>query len=295
MELKKINESNLVYHIKQEIILLIFLKTTKFVVLEKLTHKVNKMFSNNPFNPKQQKNELRDFDSAAIDRKDEMLKREINAFIEDTRQMALNVVYALVDTITQDNLADDELPSDCFDALITEAIGDDDNATYYQALTNSIVDVFLSFGVDESTILKIFEGDIDVADTAIEAAVSTVIANIPDDGDALYTFEREFIYGVPTESDPDEKGFDSATGKKLSRGQITTKTVAGRRVHYKAQFAIRDGVQMVVNRRLGSQKLALSAKQRGAIKKAQLKALSANAIKKRVKSITKGRKMKLYS
>lgn len=117
---------------------------------------------------------------------------------------------------------------------------------------------------------------------------------MPDEGDPLDAFEREFIYGIPTEPDPNEKGFDSATGKKLSKGQITTKTVGGRRVHYKANFAVRNGEKVLVNKRMNAPKIRQSAEQRAATKKAQLKAHSANAIKKRTKSITKGRKMKLY-
>jgi hypothetical protein len=50
-----------------------------------------------------------------------------------------------------------------------------------------------------------------------------------------------------------------------------------------------------VNKRIGNQKIRQSAEQRAATKKAQLKAHSVNASRKRMKSIGKGRKMDLYS
>ncbi|ENU27954.1 hypothetical protein [Acinetobacter modestus] len=253
--------------------------------------------SDNPFNQKPRQNLIRDFDSSAQKNQSHvLLKREIDAFIEEVRQQALNIIYALVETISTDSLADDELPTDCLDALIIEALGGvgDDENIYHQLLTNCVIDAFLSFGVSEDAIHTIFDIDIEAADDAIEAATATIIANMPNDGEPLETFEREFIYGTPSEAD-EEKGFDAATGKELSNGTLTKKNVGGREIHYKAHFAIRNGAKILVNKRIGNQKIRQSAEQRAATKKAQLKAHSVNASRKRMKSIGKGRKMDLYS
>jgi len=249
--------------------------------------------SDNPFNQKPQQNFIRDFDSSAQKNQSHvLLKREIDAFIEEVRQQALNIIYALIETIITDNLADDELPTDCLDALIIGALGyaEDNEDIYHQLLTNCIVDAFLSFGVSEDTIHTIFNIDIEAADDAIEAATVTIISNMPHDGESLENFEREFIYGIPTEAD-EEKGFDAATGKELSNGTPTKKNVGGREIHYKAHFAIRNGAKILVNKRIGNQKIRQSAEQRAATKKAQLKAHSVNASRKRMKSIEKGRKL----
>ena len=150
---------------------------------------------------------------------------------------------------------------------------------------------FSTFGVDDSVIQEIFSDNVDAADAAIEAAASTVIANMPDEGDPLDELVREFIYGEPDE----EEGFDSIGGKKkLSRGQMSTKTVGGRKVRYKAIAAIRNGIKKIVNKRLPGQKIRLSSGQKAGLKKARLRALSANAIRKRMKSLIKGKKMGLH-
>ena len=155
----------------------------------------------------------------------------------------------------------------------------------------SIDDAFSTFGVDDSVIQEIFSDNVDAADAAIEAAASTVIANMPDEGDPLDELVREFIYGEPDE----EEGFDSIGGKKkLSRGQMSTKTVGGRKVRYKAIAAIRNGIKKIVNKRLPGQKIRLSGDQKAGLKKARLKAMSANSIRKRIKSLTKGKKMGLH-
>jgi hypothetical protein len=52
--------------------------------------------SDNPFNQKPRQNFIRDFDSSAQKNQSHiLLKREIDAFIEEVRQQALNIIYAL--------------------------------------------------------------------------------------------------------------------------------------------------------------------------------------------------------
>ncbi|MFC6628590.1 hypothetical protein [Acinetobacter beijerinckii] len=254
--------------------------------------------ANNPFNQKPQKNVLRAFDSAAAEISSSVKTltssiREELSFIEHVRELALNIVSDLVDAVTDNTLDEEELPTDRLDFLILDALdgADDENSTLENALVSSIDDALSSFGVDDSVIAEIFSDNVEAADAAIEAAASTVIANMPDDGDPLDELVREFIYGEPDE----EEGFDSVGGKKkLSRGQMSTKSVGGRKVRYKAIAAIRNGVKKIVNKRLPGQRIRLSSEQKAGLKKASLKSRSANSLRKRMKSLLKGKKIGLY-
>ena len=255
--------------------------------------------ANGPFNKNpNQPLVLRDFDSAAagittsVNTMTSSIREELS-FIEHVRETALHIVSDLVNAVSDGTLEEDELPTDRLDSLIIDAIdgADDEDGTYENALVASIDDAFSTFGVDDSVIQEIFSDNVDAADAAIEAAASTVIANMPDEGDRLDELVREFIYGEPDE----EEGFDSIGGKKkLSRGQMSTKTVGGRKVRYKAIAAIRNGIKKIVNKRLPGQKIRLSSGQKAGLKKARLRALSANAIRKRMKSLIKGKKMGLH-
>ena len=255
--------------------------------------------ANGPFNKNpNQPMVLRDFDSAAagittsVNTMTSSIREELS-FIEHVRETALHIVSDLVNAVSDGTLEEDELPTDRLDSLIIDALdgADDEDGTYENALVASIDDAFSTFGVDDSVIQEIFSDNVDAADAAIEAAASTVIANMPDEGDPLDELVREFIYGEPDE----EEGFDSIGGKKkLSRGQMSTKTVGGRKVRYKAIAAIRNGTKKIVNKRLPGQKIRLSSDQKAGLKKARLRALSANAIRKRMKSLIKGKKMGLH-
>ena len=255
--------------------------------------------ANGPFNKNpNQPLVLRDFDSAAagittsVNTMTSSIREELS-FIEHVRETALHIVSDLVNAVSDGTLEEDEVPTDRLDSLIIDALdgADDEDGTYESALVASIDDAFSTFGVDDSVIQEIFSDNVDAADAAIEAAASTVIANMPDEGDPLDELVREFIYGEPDE----EEGFDSIGGKKkLSRGQMSTKTVGGRKVRYKAIAAIRNGIKKIVNKRLPGQKIRLSSDQKAGLKKARLKAMSANSIRKRIKSLTKGKKMGLH-
>ena len=256
--------------------------------------------ANGPFNKNpNQPLVLRDFDSAAagittsVNTMTSSIREELS-FIEHVRETALHIVSDLVNAVSDGTLEEDELPTDRLDSLIIDALdgADDEDGTYENALVASIDDAFSTFGVDDSVIQEIFSDNVDAADAAIEAAASTVIANMPDEGDSLDELVREFIYGEPDEV---EDGFDAVDlRKKPSRGQMSTKTVGGRKVRYKAIAAIRNGIKKIVNKRLPGQKVRLSGDQKAGLKKARLKAMSANSIRKRIKSLTKGKKMGLH-
>lgn len=227
-------------------------------------------------------------------------QREQQSFIEHVREQALHIVSHLADTIIEGKLEEGELPSDLLDGLMLEALDglDDDDSDIEGALAGSIQDALSSFDVDDSVINEMFSDNVDAADAAIEAAAATIIANMPDEGEPLDEFAREFIFGEP---DDIEEGFDSISGKRLTKAQTKAKVgafshkkVGGRKVAYKGVLAIRKGIKTIVNKRLPGQKIRQSADQKQAIKKARLKAQTANSIRQRVKSFKKGRKMGLY-
>lgn len=240
--------------------------------------------------------ELRSFDSASEIAKSVAVvvnstQREMQSFIEFCRQNALLIVSSLIETVSENKLEEDELPTDCLDGLILDVLEgvDDSDTTLEDGIHAALADAFMTLGVDESMVTEIFGDNIEAADAAIEAASETVLANLPDDGDPMDQFVREFIYGEADE----EPDFDSATGK-LSRGQMTTKAFNGHKIRYKAVAAIRHGIKTIINKRLPGQKVRLSASQRAATKKARIKAVTANALNKRMRSLAKGRKSGLY-
>lgn len=229
---------------------------------------------------------------------DAVNQREMQSVIEQARSDALNVVTGLLETVSNNEYEADELPTDVLDGLIMEATDnsddpDDTDDTYFDLLSGGISDALESLGVDESVISDMFGDDLDVANSAVETAVDTAIANLPDAGDDLDNFVRDFVFG---EEDSEEvAGFDSI-GKKIKaqNGAMRVRKVGGRKIAYRGTVAIRQGKKTIVNKRIGNQKIRLSAKQKGAIKKARLKAFTANAIKSRVKSLKKGHRLGVY-
>lgn len=253
----------------------------------------------NPFGPTTKKPlTLRAFDSAAenistVVSKVSSTDREQQSVIEQVRQIALNILSDTVDTISEGNLEEGELGIDYLDALIFDALdGADDEGTYENALMASLSDAFLTFGVDATDIEEIFSEDAEVADAALEAAANTVLANTPDEGPELEELVREFIFG---EADETEEGFDSMAKKiKARNGAFSQRKVNGRKVHYRGVLAIRQGVKTVVNKRLPGQKVRLTSAQKAGMKKARLHAFTANAIRKRLRSFNKGKRLGIY-
>ncbi|MEO4181461.1 hypothetical protein [Acinetobacter pittii] len=253
----------------------------------------------NPFGPTTNKPlALRAFDSAAenisvVVSKVSSTDREQQSVIEQIRQIALDILADTVDTISEGNLEEGELAVDYLDALIVDALDSaDDESTYENALIASLSDAFLTFGVDATDIEEIFSEDTEVADAALEAAANTVLANTPDEGPELEELVREFIFG---EADETEEGFDSMAKKiKARNGAFSQRKVNGRKVHYRGVLAIRQGVKTVVNKRLPGQKVRLTSAQKAGMKKARLHAFTANAIRKRLRSFNKGKRLGIY-
>ncbi|ADI90458.1 hypothetical protein IIQ44_03785 [Acinetobacter oleivorans] len=252
----------------------------------------------NPFGPTTQKPlELRKFDSAAeqistVANKVSSSDREQQSVIEQVRQIALNILSDTVDAISENQLEEDEMGIDYLDGLIIDALGDANDAIYENALMSSLSDAFLTFGVVDTDIEEIFSENIEAADVALEAAVNTMLANMPDDGPELEELIREFIFG---EADETEEGFDSIAKKiKARNGAFSQRKVNGRKVHYRGVLAIRQGQKTVVNKRLPGQKVRLTTAQKAGMKKARLHAFSANAIRKRLRSFNKGKRLGIY-
>ncbi|MGC9655366.1 UNVERIFIED_CONTAM: hypothetical protein KWD66_14315 [Acinetobacter pittii] len=254
----------------------------------------------NPFGPTTKRPlALRAFDSAAenisaVVSKVSSTDREQQSVIEQIRQIALDILSDTVDTISEGNLGEGELAVDYLDALIVDALdsADNDESSFEDALMASLSDAFLTFGVDTTDIEEIFSDDTDVADAALEAAANTVLANMPDDGPDLEELVREFIFG---EADETEEGFDSMAKKiKARNGAFSQRKVNGRKVHYRGVLAIRQGIKTVVNKRLPGQKVRLTSAQKAGMKKARLHAFSANAIRKRLRSFNKGKRLGIY-
>lgn len=254
----------------------------------------------NPFGPTTKRPlELRKFDSAAeqiatVATQVSSSDREQQSVIEQVRQTALNILSDTVDTISEGKLAEDELGVDYLDALIVDALdgADDEEGTYENALMASLSDAFLTFGVDTTDIEEIFAENVEAADAALEAAANTVLANMPDEGPELEDLVREFIFG---EADESEEVFDSIAKKiKARNGAFSQRKVNGRKVHYRGVLAIRQGQKTVVNKRLPGQKVRLTTAQKAGMKKARLHAFSANAIRKRLRSFNKGKRLGIY-
>jgi len=254
----------------------------------------------NPFGPTTKKPlMLRAFDSAAenisaVVSKVSSIDREQQSVIEQIRQIGLDILSDTVDTISEGNLGEGELAVDYLDALIVDALdaADNDEGTYENALMASLSDAFLTFGVDTTDIEEIFSEDTEVADAALEAAANTVLANTPDEGPELEELVREFIFGDANET---EEGFDSMAKKiKARNGAFSQRKVNGRKVHYRGVLAIRQGIKTVVNKRLPGQKVRLTSAQKAGMKKARLHAFSANAIRKRLRSFNKGKRLGIY-
>lgn len=255
------------------------------------------------------KKQTDEFDSAQSEQiKDKLSPMQYKALIADIsniRGASLGIALDLIDAVT-DNSLGDETPSDYLDGLISEAVGLDDDeevdVTLYDIFTANIADAFSSLGLDDPSIEDMFSDDTEVADAAIEAACETAVANLPDEGEDLDKFYDDFVFGYgETEILDDKVEFDAVKpvrkGSKEDKakvGALSMRKVNGKRIAYKGVAVIRHGHRTIVNRRLPNQKIRLSAAQKQALKKANAKAQTPNAILQRTKSWRKGKKMGLY-
>ena len=242
------------------------------------------------------------FDSAAGDAAqkiglDPIDSRAALAVMQGFRQSALAIALQISDDISSNSLDDGELASERLDSYMLDVLGVDEgeepDANSLSLLSASVADAFETLGCSEDLVADIFNEDPATADSAIESAADTVIGSMPDDGDAMDSLVKGFIYGFssPDMSDieDDEAGFDAMgkPGKKLAAGKRTTKKVNGRTIVYQAKKVVRNGKVTVVNKRI-SGKLILSAAQRAGMKKLHAKPKSASSFKKAHRSIVKG-------
>lgn len=245
---------------------------------------------------------------------DPISERMAIAATSQMRLNALNVAFMLSAILTDGEYDDEELlPSEVLDNLMIEAFTDDDdddsdmdNIDENVRITFSahVSDALSTLGVEDAVIDDLFDDDIEVADAACLAAAETVLENMPDDGEAFDDFVAGFAYSDDG-GDEYEESFDGMSdkyqfdaAKPKVAGKHSVKTVNGKKYVYKAVKAIRkvNGKRKVtvINKRLGDQAFKLSAKQKGALKKARKKSKTASAIKRQVKSLKMGIKASIY-
>lgn len=242
------------------------------------------------------------FDSAAGDAAQVVLSLDDQAFnneILGLRRDALFAVWQLVDDLLEDDLDDDELPNDRLDAYLSsenESDDDDENQLEQQTMqikAANMADAMASLGVSDDLIAAAFDTDVDAADDALAQIAEIVVAATPT-GEDLDDFITQFLYGddgLDMEAGQVDQ-YDSAT---LGKNKVR-KTKSGQTLVYRGVKAVRQGKITVVNKRVGntSMKVKLSPKQKMALKKAAMKAVRPNAIKKRLKSLSIGHRQGIY-
>lgn len=220
---------------------------------------------------------------------------EFNHHISMLRKSSLIVALSLADAIASKDLDENELPSDRLAVLMAGFSGTEDgdeievDEPTLDIITANVQDAFASFGVSDDLISAAFDEDVTEADQAIEAIAEIVESTVPTDDDQLEEFVREFVFGADSsEIDDDGSIYDAAVV-----GKTTVKAGKFGKVRYKAVKAVRNGKVVVKNMRIGG-KVRLSPKQKQALMKARVKAHSSGAIKKRMRSLAKGKRAGLY-
>lgn len=222
------------------------------------------------------------FDSAQSEQVEEKLTDiEHNALVADIANMrgwALQVVLNLIDALS-DGLEEDETPSSIMYELIDDVLGEDDNEgqdLLESLFAANLAEAFSELGVDDETITDIMSDDSELADAAIEAAIETATANLPDAGEPLDEFYNEFVYGFEVGADALKDEYDAV--KK----------------NFKQKKAIRNSELTMVWVRTGGRPKKLSPEQKKARQKGGVHAHTAEAEKKRAKSIKIGKILGLY-
>lgn len=235
-------------------------------------------------------------------------ERMAKAANEQMRMGALSVVFLLASILLDDSFDSEELlPSELLDSLMLEAFDnsddEDDEGTAVDdavktTLSAHVSDALSTLGVADDIISDLFNDDVEIADAATLNAAETVLENMPDDGEDFDDFVAAFVYS-DYEDDTDEANFDSMgqpqfdAAKKLRAGKKTVKKVNGKTLVYKAIKAIRNGKKVVINKRI-SGNIKLTSGQKGALKKARRKSGNSAAIRKQMRSLGKGIRMKIY-
>lgn len=211
---------------------------------------------------------------------------------EHFRHEAVDIVSTLLSNAEDD--FEDVLPSALLDDSIAESLedlgfddGDHETAKHAEnMLLACITDLLDGLGVDSSTVQDMFSDNVDLADSSIENACQTALANLPDD-DEIDDFYTSFVYG-----DDISHEFDSAT---LTAGKVSTKKRGNQKFKYVAVKAVRNGKITTVNKRVkGQGKVKLSPAQKQALAKAQAKAQTGASKARRELSVIKGLKAGLY-
>ncbi|RLL18995.1 hypothetical protein [Acinetobacter chengduensis] len=242
------------------------------------------------------------FDSAAGDMAEDIMQLDDKALESEIlalRRSALYGVLQLADDVLTDDLDDSELPSDRLDAYLLGGAGE--GGEEHDQLTEQVLqikaanmaDAMSSLGVDDDTIEKAFGENVDEADEAIEKIAEIISTNLPAE-DERGEFITAFIFG--------DDGLDMEAGQvaEYDSAQVgktkVRKTKSGQTLVYRGVKAVRAGKVTVVNKRIGntSMKVKLSAKQKNALRKASAKAVSPNAIKRRLKSLQIGKRQGIY-
>lgn len=194
------------------------------------------------------------------------------------RGWALQVVLNLIDALSE-GLEEDETPSSIMYELIDDVLGEDDNEgqdLLESLFAANLAEAFSELGVDDETITDIMSDDAELADAAIEAAIETATANLPDAGEPLDEFYNEFVYGFEVGADALKDEYDAV--KK----------------NFKQKKAIRNSELTMVWVRTGGRPKKLSPEQKKARQKGGVHAHTAEAEKKRAKSIKIGKILGLY-
>jgi hypothetical protein len=231
-------------------------------------------------------------------------KRATLAGTQEMRKVGLSIVIELAESITENALDTDETPSERLDALMSGALGLDDDESdnaLVPLLSEHMVDALSGFKVPVAMIADAFGENSDVADSAIDQMSEIVIANLPSKGAELDDFIKDFVYGF---SEPDMSDADSSDEveeydsmgkpkKKLGVGQKTTKKVNGHTLQYKAVKAVRHGKIVTVNKRIGGT-VVLTASQKAAVHKLHAKPRTSSMMKMAMRSLVKGKKANIY-
>ena len=229
------------------------------------------------------------FDSAQSEQIEEKLTDiEHNALVADIANMrgwALQVVLNLIDALSE-GLDEDESPSSIMYELIDDVLGEDDNEgqdLLESLFAANLAEAFSELGVDDETITDIMSDDAELADAAIEAAIETATANLPDAGEPLDEFYNEFVYGFEVGADALKDEYDEVV-------QFPTKP------KYKNKKVVRDKKVKTIKVRTFPKpnEKNLDPDVKKVLQEGRKKAHSEEANKQRAASLKIGYEKKLY-
>lgn len=242
--------------------------------------------------PANNPNQLDDLSGAAkiMSEAESLDVQALNSEIHASRYLALAILIALANDIFNSDLEEGETPADRLDALLSVADSEDDEENFaLSVLIANMQDAAVSLGVPEDVAMGAFDSsNAEVQDDYIETLAEFVNSNIPDD-EEFEQFRDDFVYGSPDKFDPEEAEQLDAIGA----GKTSVKKRNGRTLVYRAVKAIRNGKIKIVNKRIGGT-AKLSAKQKQAVKRMQAKSNRGASIKKRLRSLQKGKAANLY-